>query len=1130
MFPLFLWFFVSVFSLSILYVIGVLRNWTDTTTVLYWIFVILVTLSLKLLVDCIRNYFLAGKYRHFIMLFFRKKRTLMLDSYFSKGLKIIRKKGRGKVPWFLLTGISEKGNSLINDINLPVFHCKGLNSISQKFRTIRWWFFRDLSVLELSGKIYDSPGLLSSVISFLSSRKCKKQPPHGFVLIIPVDKLLEHDHTYIKILSQKTRSVIEQLSSHLHHNIPVFLAISGCEHIDGYSALAQKIHQKNSKMHQVFLVINELEKNTSEYDSSYILSSLRINIMESIFNVLDDTISDQKKNEILQFPDKLNDIKQSLDVFISTFCIDNMFFSQAKISGLWLYGEFESSNNKNCSFYDILISEILPQIHNSEVIHVKKRRVKNLFESAIVMTALCFLGYSAYCSYNVYYIRPDSVDTRHTFLIEQISKYEDKVKSNILYFPFKPALYDKYLFFIESLHENTKFERSSISWRVAEYKRMFMEASPSDKRDLILSLSSSLISWDKMVRNESLRDLTKYPGIHELLKITRPHEKISSIASLAIERNEIQKDNGNKNINAFRNLLTELIKSDPSFSWFVSEYVDIPAVKITDFWEDENPSVYLSGIWTQQGQNKLHQWYTHIKEAYGSDNVPNEFSSFVQYLDESRQEYFSHFIMAIARERNDSHSGLMSPLQLTNIIYNRSSEHKFFQFIDDELRNIPASSAQDWLSDFRLLYRLFSLKVDNGMKRQIKQLDLMLRIYLISIFNNSKMYKTPEHVTAWRYWQNALRNAINSVLHTSSTVEFTRHVMHSDPKNKLVILFDEFEKVRSVINGNNTEPVIDSVWDIYERQIFQLLDHAVTYTSCWVDEQWKTSVLSRLNTGEHNFSHIEMQGKIYKSIIGFLNGPANGILALDHESIRLLSFKDRSISFSPSFISFLNDIISPDDLIDVQFRNKTQNKDELINIKEQLDILNQTLQKVESQPYKVTISSAPATIAGNIGVKPTGTSLSLKCKTGNSNIRSMNFADLDIFTWYPGSCNSVSIDISFPDFSTTYKFTGETAWIDFINRFSDGEDELMTENFPPESRSLLESMGIKGILVRYKLSDVSDLSQAYIEWEQLKREKDKLESLQMNLSNKLLTTHSWDKRGWISRLPGNITKCPAEQE
>ncbi|MCV5209208.1 type VI secretion protein, partial [Escherichia coli] len=87
-----------------------------------------------------------------------------------------------------------------------------------------------------------------------------------------------------------------------------------------------------------------------------------------------------------------------------------------------------------------------------------------------------------------------------------------------------------------------------------------------------------------------------------------------------------------------------------------------PAVKVTDFWEDENASVSLSGIWTQEGQNKLHHWYENIKEAYGRDTVPEAFSSFVQYLEESRQEHFRQFIMAVARERKDSHSGLMSPL------------------------------------------------------------------------------------------------------------------------------------------------------------------------------------------------------------------------------------------------------------------------------------------------------------------------------------------------------------------------------------------------------------------------------------------------------------------------------------
>ena len=92
-FSLFLWFFVSVFVLSVCYVIGVFRNWTDTTTALYWISVILVTLSFKFIMDCIHNYFSAGKYRNFLKSFSRKKRALTLDSYFKKGLNIISTRG-----------------------------------------------------------------------------------------------------------------------------------------------------------------------------------------------------------------------------------------------------------------------------------------------------------------------------------------------------------------------------------------------------------------------------------------------------------------------------------------------------------------------------------------------------------------------------------------------------------------------------------------------------------------------------------------------------------------------------------------------------------------------------------------------------------------------------------------------------------------------------------------------------------------------------------------------------------------------------------------------------------------------------------------------------------------------------
>ncbi len=48
-------------------------------------------------------------------------------------------------------------------------------------------------------------GVLSSVLGFLSARKSKKQPPHGIILVIPVETLLDHDYSCIQVLSQKNK-------------------------------------------------------------------------------------------------------------------------------------------------------------------------------------------------------------------------------------------------------------------------------------------------------------------------------------------------------------------------------------------------------------------------------------------------------------------------------------------------------------------------------------------------------------------------------------------------------------------------------------------------------------------------------------------------------------------------------------------------------------------------------------------------------------------------------------------------------------------------------------------------------------------------------------------------------------
>ena len=142
----------------------------------------------------------------------------------------------------------------------------------------------------------------------------------------------------------------------------------------------------------------------------------------------------------------------------------------------------------------------------------------------------------------------------------------------------------------------------------------------------------------------------------------------------------------------------------------------------------------------------------------------------------------------------------------------------------------------------------------------------------------------------------------------------------------------------------------------------------------------------------------------------------------------------------------------------------------------------------------------------------------------------MNFADSAVFTWYPGQCRNVNINIEFPTFSVSYVFSGDTAWTDFIKKFSLGESELLTEDFPAETKNILNVMNVKSILVRYKIDDSTAVNQAYMEWSQLKKQIDGQDELQNELIGKLLAEEKQKYTGWLSNLPKNITTCPILQE
>ncbi|EEY6190675.1 type VI secretion protein [Escherichia coli] len=1122
-FNLFLWLIISVLIFSFFYVIGVLKNWSDSKIFFYWVTLIFFTLLVKCFMEETRAFFLGGCFKQFIKNYSSGFRKSAIYRYQRRSLKIINKKRRGKLPWFLLTGHADNNESLLKGVNLPLFHCTGRDYIKQPIRSVRWWFFHNLSILELSDRVYTNSKLFTIIIELLTLRVCKKILPSGIIIVIPLDTLLNGDCTAVQELAQKYRSFVEQLSSRLNYNIPVFLMLNHCDKIPGFSTLSNHLLAKDKK---IIPGIMWTSGSFSNQDAYLILSDLKKCMNSIIFSNLDNSFNDKELNEVLQFPDKLMDIQNSLNVFLSTFCLVNSHFPATNLSGLWLTGATPSISGSPVNLLDTLISETLPKIYGTHLNSNISTKKTIVLRSVTVLSILCFLGYSAYKTALLY----SEHNLRNPELITQaLLQNEMHHQSPLIYFPFYPILKIKNAQLNEILMAQTKITIYPVSDIIERYNKIFSLASLQDRRKMILSLASLVSTWEKMRDNTPLSELAQEPNIPALLRLIKTEDNISVFTSLAVERAFIQKSDGVKNIRALRELLTALINRDSTYAWLISSHSDIPDIKLSYFWDDADPSIILSGIWTTEGQKTLHKWYMQITDVYRKSEVPEGLLNFVQHINESRQDNFRQFILSAGKARQASHYRLMDSLQLTNLVMSRSPELKFFQFIEKELRDIPTTLAHDWLIDFRLFYRLHSLVRENSIIRYIKQSELILRTHFLSTFNN-ELPITPERLAAWWEWQDALRTVVNEEMDIDSSVNLIRGKLLTDQKlNKndaLFMMFKSFNKLKSLFINDNNDPLVKSLWTIYEKQIYQLLDNAVSQTDCWINEKWKNSVLQPLNTRVDNVSHSEIQKKTYRNIISFLNGPLKGLIELSSDDVKIPSFKGRTISFTPSFINFINKVVTPDDLLDVQLQERTHDKDELSDLRGELTILNEKLKVLESKPYNIIVKTAPATISGNSRIKPIGTYLKLECDTGNTYLRSMNLADSGSFTWYPGQCQNVNIDIYFPTFSVSYVFSGESAWIDFIKTFTLGNSELLTENFPIDSKNLLEAMNIKSILVRYTLNDSSIINQAYIEWNQLKQRIDEKQQLQSELTKKIFSPSKQDQVGWLSYLPQNITTCP----
>ncbi|MBJ6724531.1 type VI secretion protein IcmF/TssM N-terminal domain-containing protein [Geomesophilobacter sediminis] len=119
--------------------------------------------------------------------------------------------------------------------------------------------------------------------------------------------------------------------------------------------------------------------------------------------------------------------------------------------------------------------------------------------------------------------------------------------------------------------------------------------------------------------------------------------------------------------------------------------------------------------------------------------------------------------------------------------------------------------------------------------------------------------------------------------------------------------------------------------------------------------------------------------------------------------------------------------------------------------------------------YAVGIQGLPTDANPEARVRPHATRLELHCAAGSQQLANLNYPVGKTFNWSPEGCGDVQLQIEVGDLVLTRNYPGPQGFPEFLQAFSGGQHTFTPRDFPGE-RSALERMGIRYLRVAYHLT------------------------------------------------------------
>jgi type VI secretion system protein ImpL len=1064
----------------------------------------------------------------------------VLFEHWKTGAAVIKRIRRRKqpIPWFVLTGGRSGKTTLMAGAGLPLFSNEPESSLVVPTRTLRWWFFRSAGFLDLSSQFLNkTPAFERGWLRLVNW--CGRLPaPAGIVVCVSVSELLEKDDADLHLHARHIRTQIEPLVSKVKRRLPVYLFITCCDRMPGFSHWTRQLSAAQRQQPLGYY-----------WRSSPIVDGKDPALLDPLFRCVKDGLDkvrvsmlsggepDANTLALMDFPEQLPQLQPALQRYLAALCEPDAYFQPAALGGIWFTATEPVSKNsasRQAFFIHELMTRLLPTLSRQrevEPVGFGRRYLHKWGAMTFSALAITYLLIAGYFTGRLTAGTPALMET--TAQVQQIENIEGWRRHPLHYLPFVPVLHHRHEQLEASIIAMTPRDTVNLRETADHYQQQFTDAVPEQKRALILDLARTLITKQAMWEKQPVSELLTQPPVPAALSMTGATVPLSRQQDVVLQRALIQQPGGRSQLVVLRELLGRLVNSDPQMAWLLAPSEELTPVNLTDFLPLSEDKTQVSGLWTKQGTAQIQGWLDEIRRA-GDEQVPMpELAAFEQRWPALRQTQWMTMMLAMNQQPAPVLSGEQWQTTLIALDQGNSPTMKFARYVSEQLDDIRAQDAALWLRELRRLNQLQAMPVPGALVPRISKIQQSIQTKMSALLKIDSKTLTPVlsdlNVKNWNAWKASVHAAVSDVFATpKSSDRLTRGLFQTSAagdSNPLQLLDSRFNVLRKSLSAERDDFATNAVWTLYQSDAHWLVAQAMQRSACWLEQQWQSRVLWPMENNASRLEYDDQQDQAWQYLSDFIRGPAKSVLVVGDGGPRAGEFNGHTPGLTPEFLRMVNHVLRPDDVLAMPERENTRDDDALAALKEEQADLEAQMAALEAKPLELTLKSLPATIPGGARLMPTGTGLTLYCDEQQWKLNSMNFSEQAAFRWRPGHCSRATLVINFPGFDLTYDYFGDAAWPDFLHDIADGQHRFKAEDFPDEAAQLA-ALGISEVMVRYQAGSQNAVQDSWQQWQERRQAlNDNAVAQQETGTKKAEKQRPTALRSAFSQLPVRITEC-----